>query len=87
MAPMPCLVSLGLGKTALGHVIENATLAFEGQPNHINSFYYGDEHLANDDFASGDISGIAHAERYWELSQPWMDTFVSGQGYKEFPED
>lgn len=53
-------------------------------------FYYGDERLANGDFASGAISGVAHAERYWELSQDrkqrqWMDTFVAGQGYKEFP--
>lgn len=31
MMPMPHLVSLGLGKTALGHVIENATLAFAGK--------------------------------------------------------
>lgn len=28
MMPMPRLVSLGLGKTAMGHVIENATIAF-----------------------------------------------------------
>ncbi|KAJ5537820.1 short chain type dehydrogenase [Penicillium frequentans] len=87
MMPMPRLVSLGLGKTALGHVIENATLAFAGKGY---TFYYGDERLSNGDFASGAISGVAHAERYWELSQdrkqrPWMDTFVAGQGYKEFP--
>lgn len=60
------------------------------QANRLPSFYYGDERLANGDFASGAISGVAHAERYWELSQdrkqrPWMDTFVAGHGYKEFP--
>ena len=67
------------------------TFLILGQPNHLPTrFYYGDERLSNGDFASGAISGVAHAERYWELSQdrkqrPWMDTFVAGQGYKEFP--
>jgi hypothetical protein len=31
MMPQPRLVSLGLGKTAMGHVIENCTLAFKGK--------------------------------------------------------
>lgn len=31
MMPQPRLVSLGLGKTAIGHVIENSTIAFRGK--------------------------------------------------------
>ncbi|KAH8429235.1 uncharacterized protein LDX57_006902 [Aspergillus melleus] len=86
LKPQPRLVSLGVGKIAMGHVIENAVLAFKGKGY---TFYYGDERLDNGDYASGAISGPAHAERYWELSQDrtqheWMDTFVAGKGYKKF---
>ncbi|KAH8645853.1 hypothetical protein BGZ60DRAFT_555809 [Tricladium varicosporioides] len=86
MMPMPHLVSLGLGKTAMGHVLETAIMAYEGKGW---TFYYGDERLENGQFAAGAISGPAHAARYWELSQdhtqhPWMDTFVAGVGYKKF---
>jgi hypothetical protein len=31
MMPQPRLVSLGLGKTAIAHVIENSTIAFRGK--------------------------------------------------------
>lgn len=72
------------------HPIHPGDYLVPRQTNRLHSFYYGDERLANGDFVGGAISGIAHAERYWELSQdrkqrPWMDTFVAGQGYKEFP--
>jgi hypothetical protein len=35
------------------------------------------------------IDGDAHAELFWKLAQdgkqgPWMQTFVMGEGYKDF---
>ncbi|TAQ86978.1 hypothetical protein B7494_g4681 [Chlorociboria aeruginascens] len=84
--PMPQLVSLGLGKTAMAHVLETCVLAYKTKGW---TFYYGDERFDNGQFVAGAISGEAHAARYWELSQDrvqheWMDTFVAGIGYKKF---
>lgn len=84
--PQPRLVSLGLGKTAMAHVIETCVLAFKGKGW---TFYYEDERLPEGDFAAAAISGPAHAARYWQLSQDrrqhaCIDTFVADQGYKKF---
>ncbi|KAF2137747.1 uncharacterized protein K452DRAFT_278106 [Aplosporella prunicola CBS 121167] len=84
--PQPQLISLGLGKTAMAHVIENAVIAYRGKGW---TFYYCDERLEDGNFAAGAINGPAHAEQYWELSQDrqqgeWRYTFVAGLGYKRF---
>ena len=52
-------------------------------------FYYADERKADGFAAFRDVSGPFHAEHYLELAEtkdqrPWLQTFVGGQGYKDF---
>ncbi|KAH6867338.1 hypothetical protein B0T10DRAFT_534275 [Thelonectria olida] len=54
----------------------------------IGKFYYADERKP-DGSPKYRINGDAHANLYWELAQdktqgPWMQTFVTGVGYKKF---
>ncbi|KAK2803072.1 hypothetical protein FQN50_007153 [Emmonsiellopsis sp. PD_5] len=86
MKPIPSLVSMGAGKSATEHFIENAVIAYKDKGY---TFYYVDERQSNGDYAYDAISGPGHAGRYWDLSQdrkqqPWMHTFVTGEGYKKF---
>lgn len=51
-------------------------------------FYYADERKP-DGSPKFRVDGAAHAELYWELSRgetqgPWMQTFVKGEGYRDF---
>jgi hypothetical protein len=51
-------------------------------------FYYVDERKPNG-APKYRVDGDAHADLYWALSQgkeqePWMQTFVKGEGYKKF---
>ena len=52
-------------------------------------FYYADERKADGAPLYSDISGEGHGKHYVELSEskeqgPWQQTFVTGQGYKQF---
>ncbi|KAL6897437.1 hypothetical protein GGI43DRAFT_428605 [Trichoderma evansii] len=54
----------------------------------IGKFYYADERKP-DGSPKYRIDGDAHANLYWELAHgktqcPWMQTFVTGVGYKKF---
>ncbi|KAK2776212.1 hypothetical protein FQN53_002846 [Emmonsiellopsis sp. PD_33] len=84
--PLPALVSNGAGKSATAHFLEVAVTAYKDKGY---TFYYADERKSNGDYAYSAISGPGHAERYWDLSQdrnqqPWLHTFVTGEGYKKF---
>ena len=53
-------------------------------------FYYADQRNADGTVAGGKISGAAHADFYYALAQsegqePWLATFVAGEGYTSFP--
>lgn len=55
----------------------------------VSSFYYADERKADGGAVYGAISGPFSAQHYLELAQPgeqrpWLQTFVSGQGYEDF---
>ena len=52
-------------------------------------FYYADERKSDGTPAYSAIDGEAHAKMYIELSEgktqgPWQQTFVKGEGYKDF---
>ena len=52
-------------------------------------FYYADERVSSGAPVFKDISGPAAAEEYVRLAEqkeqgPWLDTFVKGEGYKDF---
>jgi hypothetical protein len=55
-------------------------------------FYYADERSADGRLVGRTISGEAHAKMYKELAEsktqgPWLQTFVKGKGYVNFPAD
>jgi len=86
--PMPPLLNLGIGKNASAHFVEGASMAYTKEGF---NFYYSDERKADGSVAGAGISGSAHAEFYYELSQkkeqgPWDATFVPGKGYVDFAE-
>jgi len=79
-------MDLGVGKSATAHIIQSTAAAYKDQGF---KFYYGDERKANGAPAIG-IDGEAHAKLYVELAEgksqgPWQQTFVKGEGYKQFP--
>ncbi|KAE9364956.1 putative short-chain dehydrogenases/reductase [Stipitochalara longipes BDJ] len=83
------LLTLGLGKSASAHMISSAAAAFEPKGY---KFYYADERQASGKLAGKGISGEAHAQFYVQLSEnkkqgPWLQTFVKGTGYVNFPVD
>lgn len=89
---VPETFSLGAGKCAMAYVIETAAnvYASQGQSGSKGTWYYGNEMTAEGQSVMSKISGEAHAERYWALAnnggkqEPWNDTFVKGEGYKDF---
>ncbi|KAH8121205.1 hypothetical protein FP744_10001965 [Trichoderma asperellum] len=83
------LLTLGVGKSATAHMIASAAATFADKGY---KFYYADERRTSGKLCGKDISGPAHAELYGQLSEdrkqrPWLQTFVSGQGYVDFPAD
>ncbi|KAK4540186.1 hypothetical protein LTR36_009684 [Oleoguttula mirabilis] len=83
---MPFLISLGIGKSASAHLIAVASKAY-GPKGY--RFYYADERTGDGNAAFRDINGPFHAQHYLELAEaeeqrPWLQTFVGGQGYKDF---
>jgi hypothetical protein len=55
----------------------------------VSRFYYADQRKADGDPIGTAISGLAHANFYYELAQrkeqgPWDATFVEGKGYVDF---
>ncbi|KAK9439771.1 NAD(P)-binding domain protein [Metarhizium brunneum] len=83
------LLTLGVGKSATAHMIASAAAAFADKGY---KFYYADERRTSGKLCGKDISGTAHAELYGQLSEdrkqrPWLQTFVRGQGYVDFPAD
>lgn len=81
----PAVLTFGMTKTALAHLIRGSSIAYEKQGF---KFYYADERQA-DGGATIPVSGPAAGEAYTELAEkkeqgPWNWTFVQGKGYVEF---
>ncbi|KAH7381120.1 putative short chain type dehydrogenase [Cadophora sp. MPI-SDFR-AT-0126] len=86
VAPMPKLISLGVGKAASAHIIQSLALGYSDKNYH---FYYVDERKEDGSSVGTAVSGSAHAEHFFELAQqenqgPWNSTFVEGKGYVNF---
>ncbi|KAJ5666623.1 hypothetical protein N7462_011032 [Penicillium macrosclerotiorum] len=84
---LPPLLSLGVGKSAMAHVVESAAKAYTDRGF---KFYYADQRKADGTPMYNEIDGEAHAEFYFQLAEgksqePWQQTFVKGLGYKRFP--
>ncbi|KAF4992382.1 hypothetical protein FDECE_13738 [Fusarium decemcellulare] len=85
VAILPKFLSQGVGKSGAAHMIWAASAAYKERGY---KFYYADERKA-DGSPKYRVDGDAHANLYWELADaktqgPWMQTFVQGEGYKEF---
>ncbi|KAF2731141.1 putative short chain type dehydrogenase [Polyplosphaeria fusca] len=85
VAILPKFLSAGVGKSGAAHMIWTASDAYKDRGY---KFYYADERKP-DGSPKYRIDGDAHAKLYWELANgetqgPWMQTFVSGEGYKQF---
>ncbi|KAF5026986.1 hypothetical protein F66182_859 [Fusarium sp. NRRL 66182] len=85
---IPGMMSLGLGKVSTAFIIQYLSEIEEYKDDGI-SFYYADERTSDGEPVFNDISGSAAADEYWKLAErkqqgPWMHTFVSGHGYKDF---
>ncbi|KAK5128085.1 hypothetical protein LTR85_005202 [Meristemomyces frigidus] len=83
---MPLLVSAGMGKSASAHLMAVASQVYGPKGYH---FYYADERKTDGSAAFRDVSGPNHALHYFKLAetkeqQPWLQTFVGGQGYTDF---
>ncbi|KAL9110602.1 MAG: hypothetical protein Q9227_004960 [Pyrenula ochraceoflavens] len=83
---LPPLMSLGVGKSATARMIQSAA---EGYKDKGFKFYYADQRKADGAPAYMDIDGEAHGTFYLELAEgkqqgPWQQTFVKGEGYKDF---
>ncbi|KAJ5893613.1 short-chain dehydrogenase [Penicillium taxi] len=81
------LLDLGVGKSAMAHVIQSAATAYSTKGF---KFYYADERKADGSPALNEINGEAHGQFYVELAEhksqgPWQQTFVKDVGYKYFP--
>ncbi|MCJ1310448.1 hypothetical protein MMC25_004112 [Agyrium rufum] len=86
IAPLPPLLSNGMGKAAAAHLVHYASMT-TGETG--NQFYYADERKADGGPAYGAWDADAHAEFYTELAEretagPWLATFVKGKGYVQF---
>ncbi|KAH7473037.1 hypothetical protein FOMA001_g11842 [Fusarium oxysporum f. sp. matthiolae] len=82
---LPKFLDAGVGKSGAAHMMWAAADAYK---NKGYKFYYADERKP-DGAPKYRVDGDAHADLYWELSQgkeqePWMQTFVKGEGYKKF---
>ncbi|KAJ6789445.1 hypothetical protein PWT90_00246 [Aphanocladium album] len=82
--PLPRFVDLGIGKTASAHLIASASEAYAPKGYR---FYFADQRAP--DGGSPNLDGAAHGKFYTELAEgttnlPWLATFVSGVGYKDF---
>ncbi|KAI1841962.1 hypothetical protein JX265_003009 [Neoarthrinium moseri] len=83
----PSLLSCGMGKSAVAHMIRTANIAF---PDKGYKFYYVDQRQ-KDGNVTIPVGGPAHANEFLELAKdakqrPWHYTFVEGQGYVDFHE-
>ncbi|TKX21201.1 hypothetical protein C1H76_6742 [Elsinoe australis] len=79
-------LTLGVGKTATAYIIELAANAYKDRGY---KFYYADEREDDGTPMYKDLHGDAHAELFVQLAEgkeqgPWQQTFVKGQGYKDF---
>lgn len=87
LASFDGLLTLGLGKSASAHMIQSAATAFTGQGY---KFYYADQRQPDGKLCGKGISGHSHGKMYAHLAEdvkqgPWLQTFVQGNGYTEFP--
>ncbi|OAA75992.1 NAD(P)-binding domain protein [Akanthomyces lecanii RCEF 1005] len=85
VAILPKMLSSGVGKSGAAHMIWAASAGYKDRGY---KFYYADERK-EDGSPKYRIDGDAHAKLYWELAHadaqgPWMQTFVTGVGYKNF---
>ncbi|ORY25565.1 putative short chain type dehydrogenase [Naematelia encephala] len=84
-AILPRFLVAGVGKSGAAHMIWAASAAYKERGY---KFYYADERKTDGSPKFG-VSGDAHANLYWELAYaktqgPWLQTFVQGEGYKQF---
>ncbi|MCJ1401956.1 hypothetical protein MMC11_005173 [Xylographa trunciseda] len=84
--PIAPMLAGGIGKQATAHLIASASEAYKGKRY---KFYYADQRKADGAPAYSALDGAAHAELYAELAEregqgPWLQTFVSGEGYRAF---
>ncbi|KAF4994648.1 hypothetical protein FGRMN_5645 [Fusarium graminum] len=82
---IPGFLALGAGKSAAAYIIWTASAAYKDRGY---KFYYADERKA-DGGPKYSVDGDAHADLFWDLAQseqqgPWLQTFVKGEGYKNF---
>jgi NAD(P)-dependent dehydrogenase (short-subunit alcohol dehydrogenase family) len=80
-APIPVLLSLGIGKTASAHMVESATLTEEFQKDNWR-FYFATGTTADGGPVYRDLDGPAHAKAYEEMIDrkeqgPWDVRFVA----------
>lgn len=85
VTPLPQFLEMGAGKSASAHMMMAAAAEYKDKGF---KFYYVDERKP-DGSAAFKINGDAHAKIFWELTQaksqgPWLQTFVPGEGYKNF---
>ncbi|KAK1955830.1 NAD(P)-binding protein [Colletotrichum sublineola] len=85
VAPLPQFLESGAGKSASAHMMMAAASEYREKGFR---FYYVDERKA-DGSAAFKIDGEAPAKLFLELAEartqePWLQTFVKGEGYKNF---
>jgi len=86
IAPIPPLLSLGMGKSATAHMIALASQVYKDKGW---KFYYADERKSDGSPAFSAIDGEAHGRFYVQLAEderqgPWLATFVKDSGYVDF---
>ncbi|KAH6683516.1 hypothetical protein F5X68DRAFT_242339 [Plectosphaerella plurivora] len=83
--PLTQFLESGAGKSASAHMMMAAASEYKEKGFR---FYYVDERKA-DGSAAFKIDGDAHSKLFLELAEaetqgPWLQTFVKGEGYKDF---
>jgi hypothetical protein len=84
----PSVLTFGMTKTALAHLIWGSSIAYEKQGFR---FYFADERQSNGG-PTIPVDGPAAGEAYVELAEkkeqgPWNWTFVKGKGYVDFKDN
>ncbi len=81
---------MGTGKNAMAYVIQTAAEAYGIQGKGEKGFwYFADQRFRDGASVMAHINGEAHGEHFWHLVNqktqgPWNNTFVKGEGYKQF---
>ncbi|CAD6441271.1 0ef69fec-2fc4-44f8-be79-e7e7f2f6ccaa [Sclerotinia trifoliorum] len=84
--PMPGMLAIGMGKSAVAHLIHAASELYKKDGYR---FYWADERTPEGGMIGYEINGEAHGDFFYELATsekplPWDATFVAGKGYVDF---